>query len=648
MSDLDSRSPANMVDETLLSLNPLLARYLLQRYREEYASTYQNKITEILRSFARVSFESEELFCRSLDTQALIDLILKNREIFQVKPGRLFTTYATEISEFRNRWAHQRYLSLRDTFRLADTCSRLCELMEYDEDTREPFEATRSLLLSNNTTTEEGRCFTAKMIELKKSIERLTNEQFIVLQWLLHHRRTVVQGCAGSGKTLVAIELAQRFARVGQRVLFLCHNPHLARYVAELLDANTHPNLEICDFGYFVQQSAIGWTQVGNTDDSWNYYHEPTDSELSQAGKYLKSQNFARIDVVIIDEAQDFKETWWSLIDETLIRYLDCKVFAFCDDNQALLPLRSRIPFENSPFSLSKNCRNGGAIFDIVKRFHPQAPETSLELNGKGRYKKIESGSEEEDFVILQDSIQEILSILPPASHCAPHSNNIELVVLTTEVPAERSSLNGFEFVYGNSKNWQKEVRSILNTLQLRSAIVLSDNLFPTVDDIKAVSNATIEYLECERRYRTGFPRWIHSLESTVANPEVKWLWDEKKGRPIIAPKTNRRLSHTDFSLNAAAFLAQRNWHLELPGLQAIKIGIKTPTDFAGKHIPLYSVSDFKGLESDCVLLVTRTNQLTPFRDLALANLYVGCSRARLILYVICRIQGSTYLKNLL
>jgi hypothetical protein len=64
--------------------------------------------------------------------------------------------------------------------------------------------------------------------DVRKQLDQLTQEQRIVLDVLHDSARVLVDGGAGTGKTLLAIEAAQRMARAGHRVLFLCFNKLLA------------------------------------------------------------------------------------------------------------------------------------------------------------------------------------------------------------------------------------------------------------------------------------------------------------------------------------------------------------------------------------------------------------------------------------
>ena len=62
---------------------------------------------------------------------------------------------------------------------------------------------------------------------------KLLKEQSAVLNFLDEQRTAVINGAAGTGKTLVAVEKAKRHARRGEKVLFLCFNSQLKDYLSE-------------------------------------------------------------------------------------------------------------------------------------------------------------------------------------------------------------------------------------------------------------------------------------------------------------------------------------------------------------------------------------------------------------------------------
>src|SRR6185436_2727641 len=70
---------------------------------------------------------------------------------------------------------------------------------------------------------------------VNKELLRLTTEQYAVLDGLADVERAFIRGGAGTGKTLLAVEEARRFAAAGNSVLLLCYN----RALAEFLVAST-------------------------------------------------------------------------------------------------------------------------------------------------------------------------------------------------------------------------------------------------------------------------------------------------------------------------------------------------------------------------------------------------------------------------
>ncbi len=61
---------------------------------------------------------------------------------------------------------------------------------------------------------------------------RMLDEQAGILNFLTEQRTAVINGAAGTGKTLIAAEKAQRHAVGGSKVLFLCYNAELKKYLA--------------------------------------------------------------------------------------------------------------------------------------------------------------------------------------------------------------------------------------------------------------------------------------------------------------------------------------------------------------------------------------------------------------------------------
>jgi len=63
-------------------------------------------------------------------------------------------------------------------------------------------------------------------------LEELTREQYAVLDAIGDQKRIVVEGAAGTGKTLLALEAARRSARYGKSTLLMCYNRNLAAHLS--------------------------------------------------------------------------------------------------------------------------------------------------------------------------------------------------------------------------------------------------------------------------------------------------------------------------------------------------------------------------------------------------------------------------------
>ena len=70
--------------------------------------------------------------------------------------------------------------------------------------------------------------------DIKKiKFHRLLKEQECILNYLVEQRSAVINGAAGTGKTMIAVEKAQRHASDGESVLFLCYNTNLRSFLEE-------------------------------------------------------------------------------------------------------------------------------------------------------------------------------------------------------------------------------------------------------------------------------------------------------------------------------------------------------------------------------------------------------------------------------
>jgi len=104
----------------------------------------------------------------------------------------------------------------------------------------------------------------------ESQLVELTENQMQVLRFIQGHRRALIEGCAGSGKTMLAIEKARMLASQGFKVLLLCFNAPLA----DFLQKRTVEGVEV--FYYhglcksLAKEAGIGYRTSANEDEYYN------------------------------------------------------------------------------------------------------------------------------------------------------------------------------------------------------------------------------------------------------------------------------------------------------------------------------------------------------------------------------------------
>ncbi len=191
-----------------------------------------------------------------------------------------------------------------------------------------------------------------------KQLVRLTEEQASALNALEENDKILINGPAGSGKTLVAMEFARRCAAQGKRVLLLTYNKLLAKYLSGLTQDE---NIEIVHFhGLISQYVALDFAKMSDP----NYFGKVLPEKFLQI---LSANRIAPFDVLVLDEGQDLLNTAYFEIFEKLLKkgLYNGKWMFFYDANQNLFgggklqkALDALKRYHPVYFKLTKNCRN--------------------------------------------------------------------------------------------------------------------------------------------------------------------------------------------------------------------------------------------------------------------------------------------------
>jgi hypothetical protein len=211
--------------------------------------------------------------------------------------------------------------------------------------------------------------------EEDRKIVELTADQAWILSFIAHRQRAVVTGPAGSGKTLLAIQIARRLADAGKPTLLTCFNKRLAEYLRTSTEGVEH--VEVSHFHELCVRMA---REAGlplppaSVEPGSAYFERELPALLGEAAAKLGP----RYEGIVVDEAQDFREWWWSSLLALHRHPDDGPLYLFADDNQNLyggaLPVAEA---ETTCPPLPTNLRNTKAIHDFVSVFYEGGPRAT-------------------------------------------------------------------------------------------------------------------------------------------------------------------------------------------------------------------------------------------------------------------------------
>jgi hypothetical protein len=208
---------------------------------------------------------------------------------------------------------------------------------------------------------------------------RLTEEQAHLLDILERHDRCLIEGVAGSGKTMLAMERARRFAEAGKRTLLVCYNITLAAWLSQSLSSEEKKLIDVFHFhGLCEDICRKAGLNFSPSADLGSFYRDVAPEKLLEGIDIIGSQ----YDALVVDEGQDFHESWWLPLELLCHKADQAPLFIFYDPAQNLFVEELVLPEIGEPFLLKNNCRNTrniaktcAGIRDVEIDTHWAAPE---------------------------------------------------------------------------------------------------------------------------------------------------------------------------------------------------------------------------------------------------------------------------------
>lgn len=229
-----------------------------------------------------------------------------------------------------------------------------------------------------------------RLENVEKHLLRLTSEQVQIMEALSVNEHLLVNGAAGTGKTLLAVDFAIKQAEKGKRVLFLTYNKNLANDVRRQIGEKE--DLKIINlhalFGEYVTVDAERVKK-----NAGQYFAEELpgvfyDWLQEQDGQKLAGLQY---DLLVMDEGQDImKPNYLYCLDKLLSGGFDRGYWAvFYDEKQNIYNpeyqdgLDILLSFSNTRFQLFVNCRNTVQIGTYSAKASGMEPGTFLRESGE-------------------------------------------------------------------------------------------------------------------------------------------------------------------------------------------------------------------------------------------------------------------------
>lgn len=227
-------------------------------------------------------------------------------------------------------------------------------------------------------------CYPIRKRKPEKSVEiqrrqsemekKLRIQQKPVLNLVTNNDRVLVDGGAGTGKSMIGMEVARRKADEGLRVACLCYNQLIGKWIEREIDSLNQPNL-IAGTVYSVLFKLTGLTVPDNASSDWWDNEAPTLIEGKLTDPDLAS--ITTFDYMVIDEAQDIlaRPALWSCLKLFIGGGLEQGRFLILGDfinqtltynidviEQNLFDLKS----STTRWLLDENCRNYRPIGEVA------------------------------------------------------------------------------------------------------------------------------------------------------------------------------------------------------------------------------------------------------------------------------------------
>ncbi|MCW4001530.1 MAG: NERD domain-containing protein [Candidatus Bathyarchaeota archaeon] len=247
--------------------------------------------------------------------------------------------------QITNKHKNQKWFSEEESLPDANDLNLLCDFLRGD------FERVRTVK--------------ERLAEFDKEVKKYTEEQYRILDSIQLNERSVIQGSAGTGKTMIAIESAIRAAAEGKTVFLTCFNRLIGEWMQKQIE-EWNDRITVSSLHSFLFEQSKGFDYDKTQSSRQDFYRKYLPLLLKDIYQKGISKKF---DKLIVDEGQDLiREDYLSLFDSMVSGGLSNGSWEIYGDfeRQAIYAQVSKTEMVNllkeygqhTNFLLKINCRN--------------------------------------------------------------------------------------------------------------------------------------------------------------------------------------------------------------------------------------------------------------------------------------------------
>ncbi|MEK6616972.1 MAG: NERD domain-containing protein, partial [Bacteroidota bacterium] len=199
------------------------------------------------------------------------------------------------VQQFMLKHKGQKWFSQKDSLPDANDLKLLCDFLRGD------FERVRTVK--------------ERLEEFDKQVKSYTVEQYRILDHIQINERSVTQGSAGTGKTMIAIESAIRTASEGKSVFLTCYNRLIGEWMQKQVE-EWKAKITVSNLHSYLFEVSKGFNYDKTQSSKQNFYTKYLPTLLRDIFNKGISKKF---DKLIIDEGQDLiRDEYLNLFDAML------------------------------------------------------------------------------------------------------------------------------------------------------------------------------------------------------------------------------------------------------------------------------------------------------------------------------------------